>query len=67
MILEDPTDSVALAQMIRELQERPELRDKMGRAAVDTAARYTWERNADQMRNLFEQVLARKSRSEGSA
>jgi glycosyltransferase involved in cell wall biosynthesis len=53
LILEDPTDSKGLADMIRDLIGDPSLRTRLGAAAAETARRYTWERNAAQMRDFF--------------
>lgn len=55
-VLEDPTDSAALAHMIRNLIADPLLRDRLGEAAVKTAGQFTWQRNAAQMRELFEKA-----------
>jgi UDP-glucose:(heptosyl)LPS alpha-1,3-glucosyltransferase len=57
LILEDPGDSQQLANLIRRLYEDPALRKKLGESAVRTARQYTWERNAEQMKLIFEQVL----------
>ena len=62
LVLEDPADSAALADMIRDLIADPGLRNRLGEAAVKTALRYTWERNAAQMRALFEKAAPRNSR-----
>jgi glycosyltransferase involved in cell wall biosynthesis len=56
LILEDPTDSATLADMIRNLIADHALRNRLGEAAAKTALRYTWERNAAQMRKLFEKA-----------
>jgi glycosyltransferase involved in cell wall biosynthesis len=62
LILEDPTDSKELADMIRNLIEDEFLRNRLGAAAAETARRYTWERNAAQMRDFFETAARFKSR-----
>lgn len=62
LVLEDPTDSRALANMIRKLISDPALRNSLGAAAAETARRYTWERNVAQMRELFEKAAQQSSR-----
>jgi glycosyltransferase involved in cell wall biosynthesis len=62
LILEDPTDSRGLADMIRDLIDDASLRNRLGAAAAETARRYTWERNAAQMRDFFEEAARRSSR-----
>jgi UDP-glucose:(heptosyl)LPS alpha-1,3-glucosyltransferase len=67
LILEDVGDSGALAEMIRSLCESRELRDKLGRNAARTAAQFTWEDNAQRMRELFGRAIgARKRRNNGA-
>jgi glycosyltransferase involved in cell wall biosynthesis len=61
LIFEDPSDSEQLAQLIRQLYEDPEYRRRLGENAVLTAQQYTWDRNAAQMRALFEQVMRREN------
>jgi glycosyltransferase involved in cell wall biosynthesis len=56
-VLENPANSEVLAALIRTLVDDPALRDRLGAAAVATATRYTWDRNAAQMRELFESVV----------
>jgi UDP-glucose:(heptosyl)LPS alpha-1,3-glucosyltransferase len=56
LILEDPAGSAALADMIRVLVADPLLRGRLGEAAVKTAGQFTWQRNAAQMRELFEKA-----------
>jgi UDP-glucose:(heptosyl)LPS alpha-1,3-glucosyltransferase len=56
IVLEDPTDAEALSGWINRLLTEPALRKRLGDAAAQTASQYTWERNAEQMRELFEQV-----------
>ena len=40
----------------------PALRNRLGAAAAETACRYTWDRNAIQMRDLFEKAAQQSSR-----
>jgi UDP-glucose:(heptosyl)LPS alpha-1,3-glucosyltransferase len=63
LILKDPRDAETLAGMIRTLQTEPALRRRLGENAANTASQYTWERNAEQFRSLFEEVLQDKAAS----
>jgi len=56
LILEDPGDVRTLAEWIRRLLEDAEFRSSLGANAARTAARFTWENNATQMKVLFEQA-----------
>jgi len=62
LILENPRDSKALADMIFELLTEPVLRNRLGAAAAETAQQYTWERNVALMRELFEKAKRQNSR-----
>jgi UDP-glucose:(heptosyl)LPS alpha-1,3-glucosyltransferase len=62
LILENPRDSKALADMILELLTEPVLRNRLGAAAAETAQQYTWERNVALMRELFEKAKRQNSR-----
>jgi glycosyltransferase involved in cell wall biosynthesis len=59
-ILEDPEQPDELALLIAKLYEDQELREGMGRRAAETARQYTWERHADQLKSVFQQLLDRK-------
>jgi glycosyltransferase involved in cell wall biosynthesis len=59
-ILEDPHDSGKLAELIGQLWGNPGLRQQMGEAAVKTAQKFTWERNAEQLDQIFQETLQRK-------
>jgi len=61
MVLDDPTDAIKLATMIRRLYEDKELRNRLGNQACETARRYTWERNGLDLAAIFEEILRRKS------
>lgn len=61
LILEDATDAVTLAAMIRRLYEDPELRERMGAKAAETARQFSWEQNARDIAAVFQQVIRRKS------
>lgn len=53
LILEDPTDSRALANLICCLTETEGLRKRIGENAAATARRFSWDCNARQMSQLF--------------
>jgi glycosyltransferase involved in cell wall biosynthesis len=53
-VMEDPTDSVTLANWISQLLADPMLGCRLGEAAAETARGLTWEQNARQMCELFE-------------
>lgn len=56
-VLEDPQDAATLAHLLRKLALEPDLRLRIGESAARTARLYTWERNAEQMKQFFEDVL----------
>jgi UDP-glucose:(heptosyl)LPS alpha-1,3-glucosyltransferase len=62
LVLENPTDSTGLADMIRKLVNDPALRNHLGAAAAETARQYSWQQNAAQMRELFERAARQSSR-----
>lgn len=59
LILEDPADAETLSGWIKRFSTDPAWCRQLGDAAAQTASQYTWERNAEQMRELFEQVRRR--------
>lgn len=63
LLLEDPSDSQKLSQLIRRLYDDPELRRKLGKKAVQTIRQYTWERNATELHALFEEALRLRDRA----
>jgi glycosyltransferase involved in cell wall biosynthesis len=63
LVLQDPNDVAGLAERIRRLYEHPELRERMAERAAITAADYTWDRNGVEMRAIFAEALARKTRT----
>ncbi len=60
LILHDSKNRDELAELIRRLFTRADLRWRMGESAARTAQQYRWERNAQQTQALLESVLARK-------
>jgi glycosyltransferase involved in cell wall biosynthesis len=59
-ILADPRDAKTLAGFVEQLSTNAAVREKMGQAAARTAANYTWDRNAEQLHALVEQVLSQR-------
>jgi UDP-glucose:(heptosyl)LPS alpha-1,3-glucosyltransferase len=62
-ILDDPRDSSKLADLILLLYNDKGLRQRIEEAAAKTAQQYTWDRNAQQLDQLFREVLRRKGLS----
>ena len=63
LVLNDPTDAVALAVMIRRLYADELFRNRLGEEAAETARQYTWERNGREFKAILEEVLLRKRKS----
>lgn len=63
LVLEEPTDERGLAEMIRRLYNDSDFRTCLGERASQTAQRYTWERNARELRVILESVLQRKTQT----
>ena len=66
-VLDDPEDSARLADLIALLVSSESLRSKIADAAVQTARQYTWERNAEQLDQVFKQVLRKPNRGRALA
>ncbi len=66
LILHDAMDADELALKIRLLYGDRDLCCRLGEEAAKTAQQYTWERNGDQIRAIFEQVWQRKKARECS-
>jgi glycosyltransferase involved in cell wall biosynthesis len=67
LVLDDPTDSAKLAALIRSLHGSAELRASLGRNAEATVAQYTWERSAQVLAAVFQEILLRKGLSRAAA
>jgi glycosyltransferase involved in cell wall biosynthesis len=61
LILSDPKDALMLATMIRRLFEDEAFRTQLAERAALTARKYTWERNAQELAAIFEEILRRKA------
>lgn len=53
----DPSDDQALARLLREVVEEPEMLREMSEAGRRRASQFTWERAAERTRNVFQSVL----------
>jgi glycosyltransferase involved in cell wall biosynthesis len=66
-ILDDPEDAGALAEWIRGVAEDANCLRTLAANAARTAAGYTWERNASQLRDLIERArIARHKATSGT-
>jgi glycosyltransferase involved in cell wall biosynthesis len=63
LILEDPTDSKKLAEMILSLFHDAALRERLGQKAAETAQKYTWERSAQDFAAILRRILERKGKA----
>jgi glycosyltransferase involved in cell wall biosynthesis len=63
LIVQDPTDAEDLANKVRLLYESLDLCQTLGENAVRTAQKYTWDRNGEEIRAIFEQTRIRKQQA----
>ena len=63
LILDDPRDSRQLAHLIDRICVDEGLRQRLGTRAAETARHYTWKRNAQEIKKVFEQRLREKGRN----
>jgi UDP-glucose:(heptosyl)LPS alpha-1,3-glucosyltransferase len=61
LVMEDAENDEELARLIRRLYNEPDVRARMGATAAEKARQYSWEDNAAQMRELFEEARRRKN------
>ncbi len=57
LVLEHPDDADELARLIRQVSDDGSLRRGLSEQAVLTARRFTWDANAEQMKQLFDLAL----------
>jgi UDP-glucose:(heptosyl)LPS alpha-1,3-glucosyltransferase len=57
LILEDPADFQKLAEWLQRLSQDAEWRRLLGENASRTAGKYTWERNAQQLRVVLDSII----------
>jgi glycosyltransferase involved in cell wall biosynthesis len=60
LILEDPGDAKTLSEWLDRLSRDADWRRKLGEAATVTAAQYTWERNALQLREILKSICEQR-------
>lgn len=63
LILNDARDSESLAAMIRQVWDQGSLRAALGAGATASVQQFTWERNAQDLRAVFDFVLRQKGDS----
>ncbi len=63
LILENPADAASLARMLLQLADDAEFAARLGENGAKTARQFTWEQNVDDVRGVFEKVLARDDRN----
>ncbi|HEY6465250.1 MAG TPA: glycosyltransferase family 4 protein [Candidatus Acidoferrales bacterium] len=63
LILEDARDAETLASLIRRVCEDQAFRATLGKNAAKSVEQFTWERNAQELRAIFDEVVRQKSDS----
>jgi glycosyltransferase involved in cell wall biosynthesis len=58
-LLVPPADASAIENAILRLHENENLCEKFGKAAQDTMRRYTWQRSAEKLENVFASAIQR--------
>jgi glycosyltransferase involved in cell wall biosynthesis len=66
LVLENPNDPDELASLIRKVLDNSSLRQALAEQAVVTAQRFTWDANAEQLKQVFERALASKATPESA-
>lgn len=61
LIVQDPKDAGELAAKLRSLCEDPAFCRRLGETAAQTARAYTWDRNGEEIRAIFKEVLSRRN------
>jgi glycosyltransferase involved in cell wall biosynthesis len=61
LVLENPADAKTLSEWLAGLARDADWRGRLGDAAAKTAGKYTWERNAQELRAVIDSVLERRS------
>ena len=57
-LLVDPTDIDVICNALHQVMSDTDLRDRLRRLGAERAARYTWNRTAQETRSVYEKVLA---------
>jgi UDP-glucose:(heptosyl)LPS alpha-1,3-glucosyltransferase len=59
LLLKDPRNGDSLAGLISKLRADPGFGARLGQRAAETAAHYSWERNAQQFEAMFSEIIRR--------
>ena len=59
LVLQNPEDPSELCDLIAQIYNGTEYREQLSRNGAKTAGQFTWGRNAEQLRDMFRQLLAR--------
>ncbi len=65
-LIPEPTVA-SVSGALRRVLEDPALRERLGRAGIETAADYTWEKRIDQLEQFYERIAPGARTSEGVA
>jgi UDP-glucose:(heptosyl)LPS alpha-1,3-glucosyltransferase len=57
LVLDDPRDARELANLIDIVYKNPDLSQKLGRNAAISAKQYTWQRNAEGLKEIIDKIL----------
>ena len=57
LVLENPADAETLSEWLARLARDADWSERLGAAAVKTTSKYTWERNAQELRAVIDSVL----------
>ncbi len=58
IILDDPMDHIYLANKIKLLYEDRQMLMDISKKAIETAQKYTWQKNAELIKEIFDKILA---------
>lgn len=59
LVLQNPEDPTELSHLIMQIYDGEEYREQLSRSGAKTASQFTWARNAEQLRIVFHQLLAK--------
>jgi glycosyltransferase involved in cell wall biosynthesis len=60
LVLKDPANIGELAGLIERLYRDASFRSRLGENAAETARRYSWDRNAQELDSLFQEIVRLK-------
>lgn len=67
IVVEDPSDALALAAKIQQLYASATLRARLSERAISTVRQYTWERSAREFAALLMDALGKKHSARGTS